>query len=156
MNKINVFCDTMIWYYVADNKVKLDHDNFNYYGTAINIADFLSSNKNESSPEIKDIMKKAIIAMHEHSKDVICIDPLTAGASNLLRIEISDLEHKQYQEYYSALVDLATGRIDKIITSGADAIIEQKSNFQIYANDTKKQFNKLFRTKQYDVKKKAK
>lgn len=145
----------MIWYYVADNKVKLDHDNFNYYGTAINIADFLSSNKNESSPEIKDIMKKAIIAMHEHSKDVICIDPLTAGASNLLRIEISDLEHKQYQEYYSALVDLATGRIDKIITSGADAIIEQKSNFQIYANDTKKQFNKLFRTKQYDVKKKG-
>lgn len=154
MNKKNVFCDTMIWYYVADNKVTLDHEKFNYYGTAINIVDFLSSDKNESNFERKEIMKKAILAMHEHSKDVICIDPLTAGASNLLGIDISKLEHKQYQNYYSTLVDLATNRTENIKSPGVDKLIEQKSNFQVYAVDTKKQFNKLFRGKTYSDKQK--
>lgn len=154
MNKKNVFCDTMIWYYVADNKVTLDHEKFNYYGTAINIVDFLSSDKNESVFERKEIMKKAIMAMHEHCKDVICLGPLTAGASNLLGIDISKLEHNQYQKYYSALIDLATGQIENIKSPGIDNLIEQKSNFQVYAVDTKKQFNKLFREKQYNDKQK--
>lgn len=147
--KKNVFCDTMIWYYISKGDVQLDWERYNYYGTGINIADFLSSDKHETGEDRRSEMKKAIIAMGETAKDVICVDPLTAAASNLLGIPITDREHKEYQKAYKALIDLANGSIEKIVGPGIDALIEQKSNFQKYAVDTKKQFNIKFREKKF-------
>ena len=133
-----VMCDTMIWYDVYDAKEKLEKDKFKYYGSGINIGDFLSSDKMELSVNEKIKLKNAIKTMHKEAEDVICVDPMTAAASNLLGVEIDDKEHRQYQNAYNILVDYAYGRTRGIYGPGRESLIAQKSAFQKATLDIKR------------------
>lgn len=151
-----VFCDTMIWYKVHQNEIKLDKTKYKYFGSASNLMDFYASDKKEKTEDKIKLLKNAIKCMDQFADDVIMVDPISAGASNLFNMEINKFEIIYIKESYQQLLRYAYDNVSIIYEPTIDSLRERKKIFQEGAFNFKKDINILFKDKNYTDEEKKK
>lgn len=143
-DKPKVMCDTMIWYDVHFGEEILNKEDFEYYGSVSNIADFLSSDKIRIGGNEEEKLKNAVKAMNENASDILMIDPTSIGATFWFNIDAKQQEAEKMRANYKELLKYAYKEVEFIGGIAITGLIETKERFRIGSIDTKKQLEELF------------
>lgn len=152
--KTKVYCDTMIWYGLAEGKITLDKSRYYYLGSASNIVDFISSDKPNIGPVERNQIRDAILAMEEHADEICFEDPFSFGSRRLFGLQSDKNELAQIQNIYTELLRFARGEIQGLYGPGISSTIAMKEAFRTGTLSVAQQYKTLFSTKRYNKKQK--
>lgn len=129
--KKKIICDNNIWYQIEDevNPVILNHESEEYYGTAINIIEFISDEKKYKTEKGREIINRAIQSMVKNCEAIILEDPMVYAANKLYdtKSNIDDVEG--LNEILDKLIAYSEFRLEKLHGPTIDDLRQFKESF---------------------------
>jgi len=127
---MRIVCDNNVWYGIAEGTVTLDLETNQYYGTFINIVEFVADETKAKSPDDLKKLKAAIKNMQKFSSGIVFLDPLSYVGRYLYKSTFQDTRETDSEELYLKLIAYAEGKLPKLHGRTVDDFRRYKEEFQ--------------------------